>query len=96
MPPSSSPNRSAQHYYRTLFSSRLTPVCSPKLLEGDAPLRSPEDLRHHKLLYVYTAEEDWRIWLEAAGVRGIELSDRLAFDSYILAQKPPSRAGAWL
>ena len=41
----------------------------------------------HKLLYVYTAEEDWRIWLEAAGVKGIELSDRLAFDSYILAQE---------
>jgi LysR family glycine cleavage system transcriptional activator len=80
-------NRSAQHYYRTLFSSRLTPVCSPKLMEGDSPLRSPEDLRRHKLLYVYTAEEDWRIWLEAAGVRGIELSDRLAFDSYILAQE---------
>jgi LysR family glycine cleavage system transcriptional activator len=80
-------NRSPNHYYRTLFASRLTPVCSPKLLQGDAPLTTPADLRHHKLLYVYTAEEDWRIWLEAAGVRGIELSDRLAFDSYILAQE---------
>ncbi len=50
-------------------------------------MRTPEDLRRHKLLYVYTAEEDWRIWLAAAGVKGIELSDRLAFDSYILAQE---------
>ena len=27
------------------------------------------------------------LWLAAAGVKGIELSDRLAFDSYILAQE---------
>jgi LysR family glycine cleavage system transcriptional activator len=80
-------NRGPAHYYRTLFASRLTPVCSPKLLEGETSLKTPADLRRHKLLYVYTAEEDWRIWLEAAGVRGIELSDRLAFDSYILAQE---------
>jgi LysR family glycine cleavage system transcriptional activator len=75
------------HYYRTLFRSWLTPVVSPDLLAGAHPLRTPADLRNHKLLYVYTAEEDWRIWLAAAGVRGIELSDRLAFDSYILAQE---------
>jgi LysR family transcriptional regulator, glycine cleavage system transcriptional activator len=75
------------HYYNKLFNSMLTPVCSPELLEGPNGLRSPEDLAKHKLLYVYTAEEDWRIWLEAAGVKGLELSDKLAFDSYILAQE---------
>jgi LysR family glycine cleavage system transcriptional activator len=75
------------HYYNTLFRSLLTPVVSPVLIDGPRPLRTPADLRDHKLLYVYTAEEDWRIWLAAAGVTGIELSDRLAFDSYILAQE---------
>jgi LysR family glycine cleavage system transcriptional activator len=80
-------NRSPDHYYRTLFSSRLTPICSPDLLKGPNALLTPDDLRKHKLLYVYTAEEDWHIWLEAAGVKGIKLSDRLAFDSYILAQE---------
>jgi LysR family transcriptional regulator, glycine cleavage system transcriptional activator len=80
-------NRAPAHHYRTLFSSLLTPICSPELLEGRDALSEPQDLRRHKLLYVYTAEEDWRIWLEAAGVKGIELSDRLAFDSYILAQE---------
>jgi LysR family glycine cleavage system transcriptional activator len=80
-------NRQPQHYYRTLFRSMLTPVCSPALLAGKGPLKSPQDLKEHKLLYVYTAEEDWHIWLAAAGVEGIRLSDRLAFDSYILAQE---------
>ena len=77
-------NRSPDHHYRTLFRSLLTPVCAPALLKT---LKSPEDLRKHKLLYVYTAEEDWHLWLEAAGIDGIQLSDRLAFDSYILAQE---------
>ena len=80
-------NRAPEHYYRLLFRSLLTPVCSPELLKGPNALRSPQDLKKHKLLYVYSAEEDWHIWLEAAGVAGITLSDRLAFDSYILAQE---------
>lgn len=80
-------NRAPEHYYRLLFRSLLTPVCSPELLKGPNALRSPQDLKKHKLIYVYTAEEDWHIWLEAAGVAGITLSDRLAFDSYILAQE---------
>ena len=80
-------NRSPDHYYRTLFNSLLTPICSPELLKGPNALKTPEDLKKHKLLYVYTAEEDWHLWLEEAGVKGIKLSDRLAFDSYILAQE---------
>jgi len=80
-------NKSPEHYYRTLFRSLLTPVCSPDLMRGPNALRTPQDLKKHKLLYVYTAEEDWHLWLEAAGVKGIKLSDRLAFDSYILAQE---------
>ena len=80
-------NRSPDHHYRTLFRSMLTPVCAPDLLRGPNAIKTPQDLKKHKLLYVYTAEEDWHIWLEAAGVTGIKLSDRLAFDSYILAQE---------
>ena len=80
-------NRSPDHYYRTLFRSLLTPICSPELLKGPNALKTPDDLKKHKLLYVYTAEEDWHLWLEEAGVEGIKLSDRLAFDSYILAQE---------
>jgi LysR family glycine cleavage system transcriptional activator len=80
-------NKSPSHYYRPLFKSLLTPVCAPSLLKGPHAIKTPNDLRKQKLLYVYTAEEDWRLWLEAAGIDGIKLSDRLAVDSYILAQE---------
>jgi LysR family glycine cleavage system transcriptional activator len=80
-------NKSPQHYYRPLFRSLLTPVCAPELMKGPNAIKTPQDLKRHKLLYVYTAEEDWQLWFEAAGVKGLKLSDRLAVDSYILAQE---------
>ena len=80
-------NRMAGHAYRPLLRSRLTPVCAPSLLNGPDAIRTFEDLRAHRLLYVYTAEEDWRTWLEAAGLDDIQLSQNLAFDSYVTAQE---------
>jgi LysR family transcriptional regulator, glycine cleavage system transcriptional activator len=80
-------NKSPGHYYAPLFQSMLVPVCAPALLKGDKPLRTPEDLRHHKLIDVYTAEEDWQLWLEGAGVKDVKAANRLSVDSYILAQE---------
>lgn len=80
-------NKSPGHFYRPLFKSYLVPVCAPSLLKGDTPLKKPEDLKKHKLIDVYTAEEDWQLWLDAAGVKGIKPANRLAVDSYILAQE---------
>ena len=53
------------------------PVCSPALLEGEHPLRAPEDLSHHTLLHVqwkmeHEAAPNWRMWLRAAGIEGID------------------------
>ena len=62
-------NLSTQHYYRPLFRSLLTPVCAPELMKGPNAIKTPQDLKKHKLLYVYTAEEDWQLWFEAAGVK---------------------------
>ena len=63
-----------------LFSADQTtvsPVCSPRLLEGPNPLREPEDLRHHTLLHLdwdpeVDAVPNWRMWLLAAGLEGID------------------------
>ncbi len=50
-----------------LMADQLFPVCSPALLSGDKPLRCPEDLAHHVLLHSIN-EDDWRLWLTAAGL----------------------------
>lgn len=47
-----------------------TPVCSPKLLDGKHPLKSPADLRYHTLLH--EADHDlWTQWLAVAGVSDV-------------------------
>ncbi len=79
--------RSDGHHYRNLFRSRLKPVCSPDYLARVGNIATPQDLLRHKLLYVYSAEEDWRLWLKAAGLGETKLSSTLAFDSYLLAQE---------
>ncbi|HUC16559.1 MAG TPA: transcriptional regulator GcvA [Acetobacteraceae bacterium] len=50
------------------------PVCSPRLLKGEYPLKKPADLRHHVLLHDEGTEVDWRMWLMAAGVEGVDAS----------------------
>jgi LysR family glycine cleavage system transcriptional activator len=56
------------------------PVCSPTLLKGAHPLRRPEDLQHHTLLHD-DIETDWRRWLVAAGVEGVDPTRGIHFTS---------------
>lgn len=51
-----------------LMAEHLFPVCSPKLLTGERPLRRPEDLEHATLLHTSSTIDDWRLWLTAAGL----------------------------
>lgn len=60
-----------------LFGTSITPVCSPRLLSGPHPLVHPTDLRHHLLLhddaaYFDDRRPDWQVWLDAAGVAGLD------------------------
>ncbi len=57
-----------------LMRQDVFPVCSPRLLkDGPHPLKSPNDLRYHTLLHERPASYDWRTWLLAAGVEGVDL-----------------------
>lgn len=67
------------HVSRLLFSAYALPMCSPRLLAGEHPLRAPEDLRHHTLLHYQFDFDDsrsdrptWAAWLKAAGLGDIE------------------------
>jgi LysR family glycine cleavage system transcriptional activator len=52
-----------------LMADELFPVCSPALLTGKRPLKTPDDLRDHVLLHTSGSNsDDWRLWLTAAGL----------------------------
>ena len=61
-----------------LLSDEVFPVCSPSIISDRAPLEAPEDLRHHTLLHDEVSREDespdWRNWLQAARVSGVDWS----------------------
>jgi LysR family glycine cleavage system transcriptional activator len=60
-----------------LMGEEVFPVCSPALIDGPHPLRTPDDLRWQTLIHddSGTSDEtfpDWRMWLRAAGVTGVD------------------------
>ena len=63
----------------SLLNEDIFPVCSPLLLQGAHPLREPGDLRFHTLLHDDFSREDWKLWLLAADVDGIDPSRGLSF-----------------
>ena len=71
-----------------LFSVNAIPLCSPHLLEGEHPLRSPEDLRFHTLLHDdtrYEGRPDWATWLKAAAVDNVDSTHGVHFNHVNLA-----------
>jgi LysR family transcriptional regulator, glycine cleavage system transcriptional activator len=72
-----------QLHYSHLFDARLVPVCSPAVAQ--AGLRQPADLVNHALLQLYTAADEWQVWLAAAGVLQVKGRAAPKFDSYLLA-----------
>jgi LysR family glycine cleavage system transcriptional activator len=71
-----------------LFSVNAIPLCSPRLLEGEHPLRSPEDLRFHTLLHDdtrYEGRPDWATWLKAAAVDNVDSTHGVHFNHVNLA-----------
>ncbi|MGE4221020.1 MAG: transcriptional regulator GcvA [Alphaproteobacteria bacterium] len=69
-----------------LLSDSVVPVCSPRLLQSERPLRVPADLRNFTLLHDDRHRNDatfpnWPMWLRAAGVTDVEASHGLRFDT---------------
>jgi LysR family transcriptional regulator, glycine cleavage system transcriptional activator len=65
-----------------LMGDELFPVCSPDLLTSGKPLRCPGDLARHTLLHTSGGyDDDWRLWLTAAGLpAAISKQSGLSFD----------------
>jgi LysR family glycine cleavage system transcriptional activator len=84
-----------------LLRDEVFPVCSPKLLDGAHPLKTPEDLKHHTLLHDeisrHDESPDWRNWLQAAGVTGIDVQRGPGFsDSSMVVEAAAAGQGVAL
>jgi LysR family glycine cleavage system transcriptional activator len=63
-----------------LAEEDVSPVCSPELLKGKHPLRTPRDLRYHRLIHD-NFRINWATWLEQAGVNDVDTSRGITFES---------------
>lgn len=77
-----------------LFGIYAVPMCSPRLLAGAHPLRTPEDLRHHTLLHHLTGLDqtdqerpNWETWLKAADVKGVNATRGPRFNQVAMAME---------
>jgi LysR family glycine cleavage system transcriptional activator len=64
---------------RLLMAEQLSPVVSPALLQSDKPIKTPQDLLRHTLLFA-KKPVDWQVWADAVGLdlsraRTIQLTD---------------------
>jgi len=75
----------------TLVGEHLAPVCSPEYLKearaAKHPLVSPEDLRHHVLLYLHDPTGrwpwlSWPAWLESMGIDELQPASTVGFGQY--------------
>lgn len=55
-----------------LYAEYLLPVCSPQLLTGDNPLKSPADLAHFTLLHD-ASRRDWQSYIRQLGLQHINV-----------------------
>jgi LysR family glycine cleavage system transcriptional activator len=77
-------------WVKKLLDLTITPICSPQLLKGDHPLKSPADLSRHMLLHddtgdLYDNEPFWDVWLREAGVNGVDSRRGPHFSHAVLA-----------
>lgn len=79
-----------------LMNESLFPVLSPSLLEKFGPLDKPEDLSRFPLLHD-DMRDDWSVWMEAAGISGIDVSRGSWFThSYLVQQAAVAGEGVAL
>jgi LysR family glycine cleavage system transcriptional activator len=61
-------------YVEKLSDEWLLPLCSPRLLEGEHPLRTPQDLARATLIQVDLpgVVPTWADWMQMAGIEGVD------------------------
>ncbi len=67
-----------------LFNDTLSPVCSPSIITKEKPLREPKDLFRHTLIHLEWQAQgspwpNWRMWMQAAGIKDFDEKRGLHF-----------------
>jgi LysR family transcriptional regulator, glycine cleavage system transcriptional activator len=73
-----------------LFKDTLSPVCSPDLITKDKPLQVPKDLLRHTLIHLDWQSQglawpNWRMWMQAAGIKDFDDKRGLHFSQTSLS-----------
>lgn len=72
-----------------LLAVSVTPIFSPRLLQGERALREPRDSLNHALIQDNIPSDDgrplWQVWLEAVGIEGVDIAPGLRFNHASLA-----------
>jgi len=76
---------------RHVIRERMTVLCSPQLLAGDAPLRRPSDLAKHVLIHARN-RVPWADWLAMFGQSGLVVRRELSVERSTLAIDAAARA----
>jgi len=67
-----------------LFDERLTPVCTPELLD-EKPLNNATDLARHTLLHPTRDHRDWKMWLDRVGATSVDVNLGPSFETLDMA-----------
>ena len=68
-----------------LWPDDVTPVCSTKLLAEGPPLRTPQDLRHYRLIHNLARADCWPAWLRAQKADDVRGKEDIEFSHSFMA-----------
>lgn len=74
---------------RAFMEDRSLPVCSPALME-QSPIRAPEDVLNHTLLFGDVSSADWEEWLSHVGLEKSPIIKRQRFANFFVVLQAAS------
>lgn len=63
-----------------ILEEELTPVCAPRLIRSDPPLKRKKDLVRHRLLHNSPDQREWKAWAEQTNTTGLSFNKGQIFE----------------
>ncbi len=68
-----------------LWDDLITPVCSKALLAKGPPIRTPQDLRHYRLIHNALRSDAWPAWFRAQKIPNVRGKEEIEFSHSFMA-----------